>query len=86
MESDIVTLETDAQPGEPLLVPVMRAGRRLAPAPALADIRSHAAANLARLPESLRRLQEPYGYRVDISAALHELAQQVDRDSHAPER
>lgn len=79
--SDIVTLEADAQPGEPLLVPVMRAGKRLAAAAPLADIRSHAAANLARLPEPLRQLKEPYGYRVEISGALHDLAVQVDRAS-----
>lgn len=81
MTSDVVTLENDAQPGEPLIVPVMRAGKRLAPAAALANIRNHAAANLARLPEPLRQLQEPYAYRVEIAAALHELAEQVDRGS-----
>jgi len=84
MASDVVTLEMDVQTGEPLLVPVMRAGRRLTPAPTVADIRSHAAASLARLPEPLRRLQEPYDYPVEISAVLHELARQVDRDSHPP--
>jgi len=79
--SDIVTLEADAQPGESLLVPVMRAGKRMAAAVSLADIRRHAAANLARLPEPLRQLKEPYDYRVEISSELHELAAQVDRAS-----
>lgn len=79
--SDVVTLEGDTQPGEPLLVPVMRAGKRLAAAASLADIRSHAAANLALLPEPLRQLKEPYDYRVEIASALHELAQQVDWES-----
>ncbi|MBI5436231.1 MAG: nicotinate phosphoribosyltransferase [Nitrosomonadales bacterium] len=81
MAADVVTVEEDAQPGEPLLVPMMRAGQRLAAAATLADIRSHAAANLARLPEPLRRLQEPYAYRVEIASALHKLAEQVDRNS-----
>lgn len=80
MSADVVTLEGDVQTGEPLLMPVMRAGQRLA-APALADIRDHAAANLARLPEPLRQLHEPYDYRVEISGALHELAAQVDRNA-----
>lgn len=80
MKSDIVTLEVDAQPGEPLLKPMMRGGKRIAPAAPLADIRSHAAANLARLPESLRRLQEPFSYQVEIAKALHELAAEVDRN------
>jgi len=45
----------------------------------LADIRNHTAANLARLPEPLRRLHEPYDYRVEIAVALHKLAEQVDQ-------
>ncbi len=77
MAGDVISLENDRQDGEPLLVPVMRGGRRLA-APTLADIRSRAAENLARLPEPLRQLQEPYDYPVEIAAALHELARQVD--------
>jgi nicotinate phosphoribosyltransferase len=79
--SDVVTLESDAQPGEPLIMPMMRGGKRLAPAATLADIRRHAATNLARLPELLRQLQEPYEYRVEISSALRDLAQQVDREA-----
>ncbi|HEX9871417.1 MAG TPA: hypothetical protein VGC99_23000 [Candidatus Tectomicrobia bacterium] len=35
----------------------MRAGQRLGPAPTLDQIRQHAAAELARLPEHLRQLQ-----------------------------
>jgi len=81
MAGDVVTLETDPQPGEPLLVPVMRAGRRLEAAPALHDIRRHAAESLARLPQALRRL-EAFDYPVEIAPALHELAAQVDRGSH----
>ncbi len=79
MAGDVISLESDTQAGEPLLVPVMRGGRRLAATP-LADIRSHAAASLARLPEPLRQLQEPYEYPVEIASALHELARQVDLD------
>ena len=79
--SDIVTLENDPQPGEPLVAPVMRAGKRLAEAAPLADIRSRAAANLAQLPEPLRQLREPYVYSVEISSALRELAAQVDRET-----
>ncbi len=82
MTSDVVTLEDDAQPGEPLLKPVMRAGRRIV-APTLADSRSRAAASLACLPESLRLLQEPCEYPVEIAAALHRLAEQVDREMQA---
>jgi len=79
--ADVVTLEGDAQTGEALIMPMMCGGKRLVPAETLADIRSHAAVNLARLPEPLRQLQEPYVYPVEISSALHELAAQVDRGS-----
>ena len=80
MAGDVVTLESDPQPGEPLLAPVMRGGRRLAPAPSLEVVRRHAADNLARLPEPLRCL-EAFDYPVEISPALHQLAAAVDRDT-----
>jgi len=80
MAGDVVTLETDPQPGEPLLIPVMQGGRRVAPPPALAEVRRHAALNLARLPEPLRRL-DAFDYRVEIAPALHRLAAEVDRST-----
>ena len=79
---DVVTVEGDAQPGEPLLELVMKAGRRL-PQPTLAEARAHAAAQLARLPERLRTLEpaaEPYP--VEIASALRELAAQCDHAQH----
>jgi nicotinate phosphoribosyltransferase len=80
LDYDIVTVEGDAQPGEPLLVPVMKNGRRLhAPEP-LAAIRERAAAQLASLPEPLRGLDTPdVPYRVEIAPALRHLAAAVDR-------
>jgi nicotinate phosphoribosyltransferase len=80
MAGDVVTLETDVQPGDPLLTPVMRRGKRLGAAPALPDVRRHAAENLGRLPQPLRRLEE-FDYPVEIASALRELAAQVDRNS-----
>jgi nicotinate phosphoribosyltransferase len=78
MAGDVLTLEGDRQPGEPLLAPVMRAGRRLGPAPSLAEIRARAADNLAALPEPLRSLRQE-AYPVRVSPALIELAQSVDK-------
>ena len=76
---DVVTLEADVQPGEPLLRPVMQGGRRLL-FPPLAEARAHAAAQLARLPAPLRSLQPaPQPYPVEISPALRALADAVDR-------
>jgi len=78
MCGDVVTLENDSQPGGPLLIPVMRGGRRLEAPATLQAIRAHAAENLSRLPGPLRRLQEDFSYRVEIAPALHELAAEVD--------
>ena len=80
MAGDVVTLESDPQPGEPRLDPAMRGGRRVAQAPSLADVRHRAAANLARLPQPLRRL-EAFDYRVAMAPALHDLAAEVDRST-----
>ena len=77
---DIVTVEGDAQPGEPLLVPVMKNGRRLHAAESLEAIRARAAAQLARLPEALTSpVPAARPYEVEISPTLHALAGEVDR-------
>src|SRR5215472_452657 len=47
--ADVVSLEDDTQAGEPLIAPVMRAGKRVAPAPTFAQIRERATRELARL-------------------------------------
>ena len=78
MCGDILSLETDTQPGEALIVPVMRAGKRIAPAPALAQIRERAAKEMARLPEPLRRLETGFDYSVKIADALKSLAAKAD--------
>ncbi|MCL4799137.1 MAG: nicotinate phosphoribosyltransferase [Burkholderiales bacterium] len=77
---DVVTLEHDRREGEPLLAPVMRAGRRVAPAPALDAIRAHAHRELERLPPRLRALADATPpYPVEIAPALAALADTVDR-------
>jgi nicotinate phosphoribosyltransferase len=67
------------EPGRPLLVPVMRAGRRVAPLPDLPAIRTHAAAELASLPEPVRDLQRRTTLDVGIAPTLYALAAQADR-------
>jgi nicotinate phosphoribosyltransferase len=81
MAGDVVTLESDPHPGEPLLIPVMRGGRRVTAAPALQDSQRRAAQNLARLPDPLRRLEE-FDYPVEIASAVHDLATQIDHRAH----
>jgi nicotinate phosphoribosyltransferase len=76
---DTVALTTETFHGEPLLVKVMRGGRRVEPSPTLAVARAHCAAQLATLPPALRRLDPPWPpYPVTISPAIRSLADDVD--------
>lgn len=75
---DVLTLADDDQPGEPLLAPVMRAGRRIADSPSLDALRARVARELDRLPPELGSLTGHTTYAVEISAALESLAEQVD--------
>jgi nicotinate phosphoribosyltransferase len=78
MRQDILSLENDAQPGEPLIQAVMKNGHRLQPGPSLAELQSRAARDLERLPEPLRRLDPDARYAVTVSEALTQLAGEVD--------
>ncbi|BBK44789.1 nicotinate phosphoribosyltransferase [Allostella vacuolata] len=86
MTGDVLSTEDDRQPGEPLLQPAMRNGRRLVPPPALAEIRERAARGLALLPESLRRLDATAVFPVTIAPRLVVLTEEVDRALAAHER
>ena len=74
-----LSLDTDTQQGEPLLVPVMKGGSRTGPSPALSAIRARAAKSLERLPEALRRLEPGAPYPVTVAQPLIELAAETDR-------
>ena len=78
MTKDVVTLEGDEQRGEALIQLVMRDGKRTKACRSLEVIRADAAAELARLPNYLRRL-EAKRYPVDVAETLSELARKVDR-------
>jgi len=83
MRGDVLSLEDDRQDGETLVKPVMRGGKRVAPASSLAQIRERAVRDLARLPEPLRRLESSVAYPVEISAKLKALAAQTDAGAAA---
>src|SRR5690242_249262 len=76
---DTISLADDRQEGEPLLVPVMREGRRVGPAQTPAQGRERVARELARLPDALRRLDRAQPYPVAVGDALKRLAVEVDR-------
>jgi len=79
-DGDLLALADERHAGAPLLMPAMRAGKRVAPSEPLESIRARALAGYEQLPRVLRSLRraEP-GYRVDVSAALKSLADEVDR-------
>jgi nicotinate phosphoribosyltransferase len=76
---DILSVEESDRTGEPLVVPVMKGGRRLGPRPSLAEMRARAARGLERLPEPLRRLERGASCPVEVADALKRLAAEVDR-------
>jgi nicotinate phosphoribosyltransferase len=80
--ADLVALETEAATGEPLLVPVMRDGRRLSAPEPLAIIRQRAARSLAALPAHALPLTSPEPLVPTISAGIRALAASVDAQPH----
>jgi len=78
MAGDVLALEGDPQEGEALLVPVLRAGRRVRD-DSLADARARFRAGLERLPPALRALEPAPPYPVTVAPRLRALAAEVDR-------
>jgi nicotinate phosphoribosyltransferase len=75
---DILSVEADEQPGEPLIELVMKGGRRLSSKPTLVETRARASHGLERLPEPLRRLERGRSSPVEVAEALERLAAEVD--------
>ena len=75
---------------EELLVPVMRAGRRLGPPPSLEAIRERAGASLARFDPAILRRVNPHAYPAGIESALHarreRLVEAALARQHAPDQ
>ena len=78
IEHDVVTTVADTQEGKPLIRPVMESGKRSEVPPSLNQIREHATAELATLPDELRQCRPGATIPVRISAALWDLARVVD--------
>jgi len=67
---DVIARATTPSSGEPLLVPVLRAGQLVAPLPALDECRRRCAEQLHRLPPPLLGLEPSEPYPVCVSEEL----------------
>lgn len=83
---DLIALADEPAPSadaEPLLKPVLRGGRRVAPAPSLEAARRYASEQSAGLPDDLRSLDPPLQpYAVTTSAGLRSARQQALIPAH----
>ena len=78
MTEDVLTLDDVPKPGEPMLRPILRAGKRGEPLPTLQQARQRAACDLSRLPPHLRVLEIDPAYPVHIAPELKALAAKLD--------
>lgn len=80
LEKDIIALRGEHVPGaEPLLKNVMAEGKVAAPLPSLAESRIAFLSEFAKLPESIKAIQNPAHYPVERSADLQRLAKTVEQ-------
>jgi len=86
MAGDLLSIDSASHPGEQLIEPIMKDGRRIGPAPTLSEIRARAASELGRLPQPLRELEPGMTYPVQIAEALVTLAAEVDNHLAQSER
>jgi nicotinate phosphoribosyltransferase len=71
MECDVVALAEEAHEGEPLLAPVMRAGRRVGVVESFPTLRERVARQVKQLPPQLQSLEPAAAYPVFMSERLH---------------
>ena len=86
---DVLALADEQLPetdGAPMLNEVMRGGRRIGPASALAELRERFAANFARLPEAHKALRDPARYPVERTWALEETQWRATQRTLAAQR
>ncbi len=81
MARDVITLEDEPfDDGEPLVVHVVRQGRRIGSAPTLEHIRARVGSQLERLPVPWKSLDPAPAYPVEIAQPLRALAERLDRE------
>lgn len=81
MSHDVITTLADHRDARELLQPMMRHGKRVHEPESLTTIRDRLQSELSSMPQALKDLT-PAAYRVDVSDALRQLAQDVDQQEH----
>lgn len=80
---DRIALENEPENGQPLLIEIMRGGRRIAPPEPLSALRDRCMAGLARLPERYlpiaRAANYPVRYSKGLKASLEKVRERVHR-------
>jgi nicotinate phosphoribosyltransferase len=78
-KNDRIALESEPveKGGEPLLIEVMRDGRRTAPAEPVNILRERCLQGLARLPQRYRQINRAVAYPVRYTKALHASLEKV---------
>jgi nicotinate phosphoribosyltransferase len=77
---DHITLAAEQAPGgEPLLVEVIRAGRRVRPSEPVHALRERCMAGVAKLPKGFRQINRTAVYRVRYSKTLRTLLENARR-------
>ena len=76
-DGDLLGLQEETLEGERLLRPVMSGGRRTSKPPSMEELRARFDADLAALPEDVRRLRDPAPRSVEHSVALQSLTAQA---------
>ncbi|MES9606748.1 MULTISPECIES: nicotinate phosphoribosyltransferase [Actinomadura] len=87
-DGDVVALRDEPAPDgmEPLLVPVMEAGRRLAGPEPLEAVRARCAAEIAALPDRITRLRAPETRPVRLSTRLRRVRDRLYEELAAGHR
>ncbi|EME58579.1 nicotinate phosphoribosyltransferase [Amycolatopsis decaplanina] len=85
---DLLALRTESprEGYEQLLLPAMRAGKRIGPPDTLTAAKKRCGRDLARLPASASRLRDPRPQRVVRSGALRQLTEKLARDTGTTDR
>jgi nicotinate phosphoribosyltransferase len=77
--SDKIALDSETNGGEPLLIPAMQSGRRIAAAEPLATLRDRCMASLKRLPPRYLQIKRVEAYPVRYSKRLELMLEKVRR-------